>query len=214
MSLPRSKPSAKFAIGIALTAYAMLMLLAVLCRGWPGMNIDYPCELGLGPGPSADASTRITYCISWWPRNAISGGGVAAYGASDQDRVEISPTGAFGKSLTVERQEQILIVNGQTLQVGETCSWSYWLPSLNPWLLLTSRLTIVNRGMVGTVRKMDQDQIIEIETDAMYLSGDLTEGWAPNPLGLACLLIGVWLLAQGFRERKRGKGFQGSQLLD
>jgi hypothetical protein len=60
MGKPLSKTPPKLSVDIVLTIYSVLMLLAALCRGRPGILIDYPCELGLGPQPQAETELRST----------------------------------------------------------------------------------------------------------------------------------------------------------
>jgi len=61
------------ALGAMLVAVALLTLLLSVCAVMPQGYVDFPCQAGLGPRAEVITSTRIAWCISWWPRTAISG---------------------------------------------------------------------------------------------------------------------------------------------
>jgi hypothetical protein len=192
----RQKSSPRFVAGIVLIAFAVLMLVAVACWITPKGNVDFPCEW-FGRPPSlaeaeVDAATRIAYCLSLYPRSRW-GGAPYVYGATAEDKVTLSPPVLWHGNLVLERQEKAIIVNGQILQPGETYTRFRWFPSLNPWLVLTVHLKVTNGGIL-------EDH--SVATEAVYVSGDVNEGWLPGPLGLIILGVGVWLLVRGVKEQR------------
>ena len=196
--LAKPKPS-KLAAGIAVAASSLLLLIAaIFCRGWPYLHVDFPCEWFGYPATLSNAHTRIAYCISYWPRNAVSGGAVYAYGSTDQDRILADSLGRpiWHSRLVFERQADILVFNGQRLAPGQTTSVARWFPSLNPWLLVTTHLSVTNEG---------RRQIQGASSDTIYVSGDMKEGWLPNPLGIVVLAIGLSLLVRGANDRRAAR---------
>jgi hypothetical protein len=173
--------------GAILTSLAVLILATTLFFILSGPLVDFPCESALGPGPVVTENTRIAYCISLWPRFA-HGGYVYAYGAPDENIVVVSPQVFWYDSLTLERKGQDLIANGQLLHPGDTYTHFRWFPSINPWLILTARLTVKNSGTYST--------------DTLYVDGGIDEGCLPGPLGFIILGIGIWLLFRGAKERQ------------
>ncbi len=179
-------------VGIVLTAYAVLMLAAVVFWVSRKGYVDFPCEATLGPRPEVTESTRIVYCISAWPRE-MYGGGVYAVGASDEDQIVLGPRASWPRSLAVERRGQELLIDGQLLPPGQIYARFRWFPSSNPWLLATSRLTVWYLP----------------SADVISISGSVREGWFPNPLGLLILGIGLWLLVRGRREHRQARRGSG-----
>lgn len=171
----------RYVLGIALIVISLLCLAVAVCQVTPVMYVDFPCQAGLSPGYEVNPDTRIAYCISIWPLRAISGGAIYAAGSASQDTVTAG-------ILKLERQGQILVVNGQRLAPGETYRKVQWRPSVNPWLIFTFQLVVRNDGVLE---------------DVLYISGDVYEGWVLNPLGTLILVGGIWLTVQGARERRR-----------
>jgi hypothetical protein len=192
----RKRGSFKFWVGIAFTALAVLMLVAVIFWFFPGANIDFPCEWFGYPRSLTSLDMQVAYCLSYWPHYAISGGAIYAYGASNESRIVLSPQAPWYGNLILERQGQVLIVNDQPLQSGETYSTFRWFPTLNPWLLSTAHFTVKNEGMLGKTIEGSRSPT------AIYVSGDVREGWLPNPIGFMILGVGVMLLVSGVRQRK------------
>jgi len=192
----QSSGSIKRAVGIALIGLLLVLLVATICNAMMYLMRDFPCEAGLGPRPEILSDTRIAYCISFWPRQPSSGGDVYAVGSANQDEVTINGQiqTALG-ALTLKRQGEVLIVNDQALQPQESYNGFSWRLSLNPWLLLTARVTVKNEGINRTVS--------EDSSNALLVSGGVYEGWLPSPIGIIALIIGVWLVWRVNQERKK-----------
>jgi hypothetical protein len=170
--------------------------------------VDFPCFdleesgclMGYGPvEPGYDVEelgrARLFLCISVYPRGWNGGGTIA-------QEPEFSDTWS-GSGISLERQGETLVVNGKSLVTGESSSWLRVYPTLNPWLLETARTTISNRGVFDCYRILGEDAIEKQAIDALYVCGGVSEGWLPNPLGLAILGIGIWLVVRGVRTRLR-----------
>jgi hypothetical protein len=199
---PDTRGRGKLIAGGVLTAFAALMLLAVVCWVTPKGFVDFPCfDMQGGKclaayknpwGEVADASdARMFLCISTYPRD-FQGGGTIAQGP------ESSNTWSWG-DIELARQGETLVVNGQSLAAGESFSHLHIFPTLNPWLLTSTRTEITNRGVFDCL--LDEEGN-EQTMDALYVYGSVSEGWFPNPLGLIILGVGIWLLVRGARERK------------
>jgi len=186
-------------VGGLLIALATLELLAIpeLTR-FQGY-VDFPCPDEQSMPDIIPASTKIAYCISWFPRG-FSGGGIYVVGDSDEEHVVMPkrPILPFWYGdLVLEKRGQNLVVNGRLLLPGR----KYWqlnvFPTVNPWLLLSASLTVVNHGYDNRWSSM--------ATDAIYVFGDLREGWLPNPLGMIILGTGIWLLVRGIRKTRHAR---------
>jgi hypothetical protein len=178
-------------LGVIMIIAALWTLLLSLCAVMPQGYVDFPCLAGPGPRPEVITTTRIAWCISWWPRTAVSGGAVYAVGSTEQDRAAIEPDYAYHYGpLSVERQGDTLVVNGQALTPGATYRTSYSAVTLSLWAYMTAELAVTNKGVVKYAYGMDPKAI-----QALDLSGDLHEGWAVSPLGPALLIGGILLLA-------------------
>jgi hypothetical protein len=196
-------------VGIVLILVAGLALLAAICAVVPKGNVDFPCfdlEEGgclMGYGsvePEYDMEelgrARMFMCISVYPRG-WEGGGTIAQGPEFSD--------AWSRSgINLERQGYSLIVNGESLGPEASTSRLRAYPTLNPWLLETTRTTISNRGVFDCYQLLGGDTVETQSIDALYVYGSVSEGWLPNPLGLVIVGIGVWLLVGGIVKRRRG----------
>jgi hypothetical protein len=151
-----------------------------------------PAELGCDVEELSQA--RMFLCISVYPRG-WNGGGTIAQGP------EFSDTWS-GYGIDLERQGDKLILNGKSLEVGESSSRLRVYPTLNPWLLETARTTISNRGVFDCYQVWGEDTVETAVIGALYVYGSVSEGWLPNPLGLVILGIGIWLLVRGILKRR------------
>jgi hypothetical protein len=207
-SRPRAKGLLSLVAGTVLILFSCLMLLAVACWITSKGNVDFPCfDMGEGrclkgynlytePGdePVDHSQARMYLCISVYPRE-FQGGGTIAQGP------EFSDTWSGG-GVGVERQGETLIVNGQTLAVGESFTERDLSFTLNPWLLASTRTTITNRGVFDCL--LDQD-FNEHPIDALYVYGSVSEGWFLNPVGPVVLVIGLVLLTVGILARRKSR---------
>jgi len=178
--------------GCLVVAYAILSLLFF---GWSLTwgHGDFPCEW-YGPGGFAiegiTADTRLAYCISSYSR---WGGSPLLYGATDENQITLHPPSLvfwYG-NLDLERQGEILIVNGRSLLPGQTYTRTQWFPALNPWFIRTAQTTVENAG------------IIELSGSfpVLHVLGSLKPVWFFNPTGLLLIIAGVWLIFSGLNER-------------
>jgi hypothetical protein len=181
--------------GIVLVCISAIMAVTIPCLIARYLLVDFPCE-GTAP-PPVSASTRIAYCISYIPRNAISGGGIYAHGSSDDEVVTVTPNVGWHGSLTLERQGEGLVVDGHLLHPGDSFSRLQWWPTLNLWVLFTHRMTVTNEGV--------SDGPYQTPTDAAYLSGDVVAGWLPSPVGLVVLVIGIVMIIRGTRRSSQSQ---------
>src|SRR5688572_19188277 len=135
------RPSQKTFIGIVLIILSVFSFVAAICQIFPYYFIDFPCFDDYYTSLEFAPETRITYCMSIEPRQALSGGGVHARGTSNVDDVEVD-------IFSFRRENQILYVNGHQLQPQERYNTTIWKPSINPWLIFTTRYEIWNYGLV------------------------------------------------------------------
>jgi len=180
----------KYVLGTMLIVLSLCYLALAVFQIAPFGFVDFPCESDLGNGPVISPNTDIVYCISLWPLHAISGGGVYASGASDQNETQAGV-------VNLKRQGQILYVNNHPIPPMGTYEFVQWPPSLNPWLLLDTRFRIKNEGLT----RMGLSQ----SGNMLYVSGDVYERWLPNPLGFMILGGGIWLVVAGRRNRKESQ---------
>jgi hypothetical protein len=175
----------KSLLGIILLLVSGVLLVIAIDQLTPTMTVDFPCLAGYGMRPNVGPNTKIAYCISHWPREAISGGGVYALGATDQTEITV-------EKLKFIRQGQTLVVNEHRLEIGETYNKVHWALSLNPWFIFTTRFVVMNEGL----RQTDSLTL----NDMLYISGDVHESWFPKPMGLLIFGSGIWFLVQGIKE--------------
>lgn len=189
------RPSQETIIGTILIILSVLSFVAAICQIFPYYFIDFPCFDDYYTNLEFAPDTRITYCMSIEPRQALSGGGVYANGTSNEDEVEVD-------IFAFKREDQILYVNGHPLQPQERYNTTIWKSSINPWLIFTTRCEIWNYGLVkGKLSEPD---------DVLNILGFFSEGWLPNPFGLIILVGGIWLRRQGIKGKKQAalEGFQ------
>jgi hypothetical protein len=208
-SHPNKRGLISLVVGILLILLVGLGLLAAICAVRFQGNVDFPCFdlesgeclMGYGPlGPGHDVEelgqARMVLCISVYPRG-WAGGGTIAQGPEFSDMWS-------GSGIKLERQDDKLLVNGKSLEVGESSDWFRVYPTLNPWLLETTHTEITNRGVFDCYKILGEDTVGRQDIDALYAYGGISEGWLPNPLGFVILGIGVWLVVRGIVRRRRG----------
>jgi hypothetical protein len=130
-----------------------------------------------------NANTRLAYCLSFWPFN-MGGGGIYALGTSDQEEARVS-------GLRFRREGETLYVNNRPLRLSDRYETVRWTMQRNPWLILTNRFEIKNEGLIS----VSADQ----PPDVLFISGDVQQGWIPNPLGLVMLFAGMVLILRELR---------------
>ena len=175
------QPSSKRVLGIFLVVVSLVTLVIAFCQVVPMGFVDFPCT-GQQVGQQGIASdSRLAYCLSVWPRQAISGGGIYDIGTSNQDEIRVDP-------LNLKRYNLTLSVNGHEINPGQTYKTTRFA-GLNPWVVLTSRFEVRNDGLMP--------EELTSSASVLFVTGDVHEGWFPNPLGLIVLIGGVWLIRQG-----------------
>jgi hypothetical protein len=184
------KPSSKRTLGAAIIALSVLAIAIGVCQIIPLAFVDFPCFDEEFLQAEIKPDTQIAYCISLWPLRAISGGGIYEYGSTSQDDVTVH-------ELELTRDGQTIFVNAHPLLTGETYKMTRWKMSFNPWVLFTRRFEIKNDRVVTSTEAVEN-------VDALYVSGDVYEGWFINPLGLVIFGGGIWLFRRGNKELKQG----------
>src|SRR6266508_3408812 len=180
------KPSSKRTLGIVLIVLSVLTLAIGFCQIVPLGFVDFPRFDDMVRQQEINSDTRIVYCISILPRQAISGGAIYDEGTSNQDEIKV-------RDLNLKRDEQALLVNNHPVNPQESYETVLWRASISPWLIFTSRFEIKNEG-ITSIGSSDPSNVL-------YVSGDVHEGWLPNPLGLIILGVGIWLFRQGKKEQ-------------
>lgn len=181
------KPSSKRVIGIVLVTLSLIALPIAFWQVIPFAFIDFPCMGQQLDRRDIAADTRLAYCISIWPRHAISGGGIYGLGSSNQDEIHVH-------SLSLRRDGLTLFVNGHPTLPGATYTTTRFA-ALNPWVVLTSRFEVRNDGPL-------QEEVTS-SANVLFVSGDVRESWFPSPIGLFMLIGGVWLIRRAKREKAR-----------
>ena len=175
----------KLLLGILLVVLSIITLVQAVRNVQPiPVVMDFPCsgeedvrQQGM------NASTQLAYCISFWPFN-MNGGGILAVGTSDQDETQVS-------GLRLRREGETLYVNNRPLDRGVHYETVRWSVTRNPWLILTNRFEIRNDGLIADSSGMTPD--------VLFISGDVFQGWMPNPLGLVMLAAGMILVLRQLR---------------
>jgi hypothetical protein len=182
------KPSSKHTLGVILIVISVLALVIGFCQIVPIGFVDFPCFDDQVRQQEISSDTHIVYCISVWPLQAISGGAIYDEGTSNQDETKV-------RDLNLRRDEQTLFVNNHPINPNEVYKTVLWTASINPWLIFTNRFEIKNEGITSMGSNAP--------SNVLYVSGDVYEGWLPNPLGFIILGSGFWLFRQGKKERKQ-----------
>jgi len=177
----------KLFLGLLLIAISILTLTQAVRLVQPiPVVMDFPCEGEEDARQKGlDADTRIAYCLSFWPFN-MGGGGIYAVGTSDQDQASV-------EGLRFRPEGQTLYVDNRPLDVNvryKTVKWN-WTASRNPWLIVTNRFEIKNQGLIAASANESPD--------ILFISGDVYQGWLPNPLGLIMILAGMVLILRDLR---------------
>lgn len=175
----------KLLLGILLVVLSIITLVQAVGNIQPlPVVMDFPCsgeedvrQQGM------NASTRIAYCISFWPFN-MRGGGIFALGTSDQDEARVG-------GLRFRREGETLYVDNRPLDSGVHYETVRWSVTRNPWLILTNRFEIRNDGWIAASSGA--------APDVLFISGDVFQGWMPNPLGLVMLAAGMILILRQLR---------------
>jgi hypothetical protein len=181
-------PSSKRTLGVILIALSVLAAAIGVCQTLRGADLGMPCWDADIDRQEINSNTRIVYCINFWPRDAFSGAWVDD-GSTDQNEIAV-------REIHLRRDEQNLFVNNHLLNTGETYEKVRWTPSINPWLLLIRGFAIKNEGLLTSIES-------STATNALFVSGDVYEGWFINPLGFIILGSGIWLFWQGKKELKQ-----------
>jgi hypothetical protein len=175
----------KLLLGILLVVISIITLVQAVDNVQPiPVVMDFPCsgeEDLRQQGMNTD--TRLAYCISFWPFN-MRGGGIFAVGTSDQDEAQVS-------GLRFRRDAETLYVNNRRLNINGRYETVRWSASRNPWLILTNRFEIKNSGLISADST--------VPPDVLFISGDVQQGWIPNPLGLIMLAAGMVLVLRELR---------------
>ena len=182
------KPSSKRTLGVILIALSVLAAAIGFCQTARLADLGLPCYDANVRSQEINSNTRIVYCINFWPLDAFSGAWVDD-GSTDQNELAV-------REIHLRRDGQTLFVNNHLLNTGETYETARWTPSINPWLLFTRDFVIKNEGLLTSI-------VSSTSTDALYVSGDVYEGWFINPLGSIILGSGIWLFWQGKKELKQ-----------
>jgi hypothetical protein len=175
----------KLLLGILLVVLSIITLVQAVGNVQPiPVVMDFPCSGEEDVRREGmDADTRLAYCISFWPFN-MSGGGILAVGTSDRDEAAVS-------GLRFRREGETLYVNNRLVDVNVRYETVRWSASRNPWLILTNRFEIRNRGLISADSTTPPG--------VLFISGDVQQGWLPNPLGLIMLTAGMVLMLRELR---------------
>jgi hypothetical protein len=181
------RPSSKRVIGILLVTLSLIALPIAFCQVVPFEFVDFPCMGQQLDRRDMAADTRLAYCISIWPRHAISGGGIYGLGSSNQDETHVN-------SLSLKRDGLTLLVNGHPTSPGATYTTTRFA-AFNPWVVLTSRFEVRNDGLMP--------EEVTSSASILFASGDVRESWFPSPIGPIMLIGGLWLVRRAKGEKAR-----------
>lgn len=168
-----------------MVAYALLCLVLIVWAPSWGQG-DFPCDwFGSFGFPSEDvgADTRLAYCVSSY---SSWGASPLLRGATSENQITLRPPFFvfwYG-NLDLKRQDELLVVNGQSLLPGQTYTRTRWVPALNPWFIKTARITVQNSGIITPSGSFP----------VLYVLGEATTIPYFNPTGLLLLIAGVWLI--------------------
>jgi hypothetical protein len=183
------KFSSKQFLGVLFIAASLLTLPQAIRQVRPvPVVMDFPCEGQEDVRQEGmNAETRIAYCLSLWPFN-MGGGGIYALGTSSQDEATVT-------GLHFRRDGETVYVNNRPLDVGARYETTRWTATRNPWIIHTNRFEVRNEGLIS----VDSSAA----PDVLFISGDVQQGWVPNPLGLILILAGMVLLLREFKTSER-----------
>jgi hypothetical protein len=167
--------------GFILIVISLYGLIVLYFEVGQNSYADFPCY-GFGFYPT-DRESRISYGITFVQRNVISGGGCLARGESIENEVQIFDNGHFWP-ITIKRENDEILVNGQLLKVYESHAWWKASLSVNPWVIYTVKFEARNQGKPEIT---NSDDIIDF-------SGEFREGWLPNPLGIGIFILGFYMI--------------------
>jgi hypothetical protein len=175
----------KLLLGILLVVLSITTLVQAVGNVQPiPVIMDFPCSGEEDVRQEGmDANTRLAYCISFWPFN-MGGGGIFALGTSDQDEATVS-------GLRFRREGETLYVNNRRLNINSRYETVRWTASRNPWIIMTNRFEIKNDGLISASSNEPPG--------VLFISGDVQQGWYPNPLGLVMLAAGMVLMLRELR---------------
>ncbi len=183
----------KYTLGILLVVIAGIYTITALRQMKRSWYADFPCGSdGYDPLASmVEPGVRIAYCIDYKGRYVISGAGIYAEGISTQDRLTITSKYEEGfEPVILSREDEILYVNNRALRKSQSYSDWNWYPSSNPMLLFANHLTIRNDG-------------VDDSNNVLFATGEVKEGWLPNPIGLSILVVGIVLIWSAGKKGRR-----------
>ena len=179
-------------VGLVLTAITIYFVPMAVVQTWRSWFADFPCDYYSYPQRLVQPETRIAYCFDFVGRYVVSGAGIYTQGITSQDQIVIDASDHGFGSLNLERHTQSLMVNGLSISIGQSSSKSIWYFSQNPWLLFANHLTVRNDGLSDS-------------TNALLISGEVSEGWLLNPLAPCVLILGILLIITGKEIRRSRK---------
>jgi hypothetical protein len=192
------KYSIMILIGIIIVLFTCIFIPIGYYQNIPSLFIDFPCP----EDPYFNIhDKKVIVCISLFPREAISGGGIYYEDTTNNDTfiIELPETGNSSillnemekrNKVIVIREENIILLNNIKYAPGEGYYRNYYYLQWNPWIWHTLEINVENKGI------SDQNG------NALYIFGEVKEGWIVSPIGLVILFIGVCLLLIGLRKRK------------
>ena len=165
--------------GYILTFISIVSLFIMYFQVRRTWYADFPCsyEYQLGR-PVENSDSVISYCVTYIMRKVQSGGGIYSEGESSTNTVSIK---GWYNPIDIERVDTEINVNGKLLEKGESTTWFEYYPTINPWVINNIRMTVTNQGHLD-------------DSDAVYVEGEIREGWLLNPLGMILLALGIYLV--------------------
>ncbi len=185
----------KYTLGILLVVIVGIYTIAALRQMKRSWYADFPCGSDAYDSPAilVKPGVRVAYCIDYKGRYVISGAGIYAEGASTQDRLTVTSNYEEGfEPVVLKREDEILYVNNRALHKNQLYSDWNWYPSSNLMLLFANHLTIRNAGIDGS-------------RNVLFATGEVKEGWLPNPIGLSILVVGIVLI---WSAGKKGRSIE------
>jgi hypothetical protein len=133
--------------------------------------------------PVDPRSVRMFLSVSYFPRG-FQGGGALANGPEPTDLAIVRT------DLRLQRIDDRLVINGVVIPPGKSYTRRIIHWAIRLWMLPTTLTEISNRGVFHCFRTVEGDHAI----NALYVWGQIKEGWTLNPAGPVSLLIGLWLI--------------------